>query len=393
MGLTSYTNIMAKTLVRGLTPFRRQLVLPQLVNKDYSSDAANLKGDTITIPKYSGAYVTDVTPAQTVPAATALTPDTIGLTLDKWKLTTWDLDEKEMAQIDTADYLPKTFENQFIALADYVNDDLANVYKDVYNFHSDAGFDGTHKVPFDATDKVKSAIQARGLLKRNNVTDPNLHIVLSQSSEDNALGLEQFQNVNFSIGSLKEGEINRLLGFNWYTQSTMPLHTAGSANTGSPAINVSGTYAAGVKTVTMTTASSTATVVKGDLFTIAGDNQTYVVTAPVTLTTSGVSVSFEPELKVAISSGTPLVTITGNHTNLLAFSSDAFTIAFRQMANTSEMGDTTFVMFDPITRIPLRMKVFETWYKKQWALDVFYGYSTIRREAAVRIASLGTILG
>ena len=80
------TNVMPKILARGLMSLRQRVIMPRLVNGDYSQDAAR-KGDVVNIPIPVSQTATDVTPAETPPAPAAKTPGVVTLPLSNWKFT------------------------------------------------------------------------------------------------------------------------------------------------------------------------------------------------------------------------------------------------------------------------------------------------------------------
>jgi hypothetical protein len=122
--------------------------------------------------------------------------------------------------------------------------------------------------------------------------------VLDPDAEANALGLRAFQDAAWrGDGSgITEGQIGRKLGFDFFTDQAVPTHTTGAATAGTIALDDTIARAVGIKTLHMDGFSTKPFV--GDVFTSAGDAQTYVVTGATDLAGTDSDISFLPGLKV-----------------------------------------------------------------------------------------------
>lgn len=386
--LLNFDALIPKIFGRSLDVLRKNVRMSQLVNRNYSNLAMS-KGQTITINKPVRGSVTDVTPGPTPPGAGARTPETVSLTLDKWKTTSFGLNEDEARKIySTEDYLSPQIVGAIADLADHINSDVVSLYKSVYNFHSDAGFAGAHVDPFSSSNDQKSFVKARRLLEDNNAPASPRYFVMSQNAEDAALMNDLFVHGDFNgFETLATGNFTPRFGFGSTSDNQMPTHTAGTAAAATD-ITVSANASAGVKTVSMAKGASTATVVVGDIFQFASDTtSTYVVTAATTITTGGVSISFEPALKAAVTSTTAVDFTPSHGVAALAFTPDAFTFASRPISdNMITILGNQFTVVDPYTGIPLRLTVSNEFYQTSWYFDVLYGVAAIRPECAVRVA-------
>src|SRR6185436_9753836 len=107
-------------------------------------------------------------------------------------------------------------------------------------------------------------------------------IVLDPDAEGNALLLRSIQDQSWRAngGAIIDGTIARTLGFDWFSDEVnVPTHTKVAA--GTPLLDDTVARAVGLKTLHMdglTTAPGA-----GDIFTIAGDTQTYTVVSSTTL--------------------------------------------------------------------------------------------------------------
>lgn len=102
--------------------------------------------------------------------------------------------------------------------------------------------------------------------------------------------------------ALAEARMGRIMGIDWYMSQNIATHTAGTISDGSTKtakVN-SATVALGDKTVNIDNTTLTGTLVIGDVFTVAGDTQKYVVTANKTAANNAISsMAFMPGAKVA----------------------------------------------------------------------------------------------
>jgi len=155
--------------------------------------------------------------------------------------------------------------------------------------------------------------------------------------------------------------------------------------TGSPLIN-NASVAVGDTSVPMDAGSLTGTVVVGDIFTVAGDTQQYVVTANATASGNALAaVSFAPAAKVAWADDAA-VTFVASHTPNLAFQRGAFALATAPFETVDpSLGVMTQSFVDPLSGLTLRLEVSRQYKQTRWEWDVLYGVKTVRAELAARI--------
>lgn len=377
------TNIMPKILARGLLALREQAVMARLVNVDYGTESRQ-KGQTIDIPVSKPKTATDVTPGPVPASASNSAPGLIQMTLDNWKKADFYLTDKEAVEIDqNAHFVPMEAQEAIKALANTVTLDIYGEYKGVYGWVGQA--DGSTAVdPFASS--ITDATDARKVLNTQLAPIDMRRIVLDPSGEANALGLPQLSDFD-KIGEQRpriEGELGRKMGMDWYMDQLVPTHTKGTAAT----ITFGSTIAAGASTIELN-ASTAGTLQLGDVFTIAGDTQTYVATATATLTSGGkVAVNIRPALQATASTG-DAVTVKASHKVNLAFHRDAFAFANRPLTTAgagADLGSVFLSQTDPVTGLSLRLEVSRQYKQVVWEFDVLWGTKLIRPEFAARIA-------
>ena len=131
--------------------------------------------------------------------------------------------------------------------------------------------------------------------------------------------------------------------------------------------------------LTLSAATVTGTLVKGDILTILGD--AYVVTETATAATNEITVKIYPALKKAVTTAT-VVAIAGDHTANLAFHPSAFAFVTRPLVKPA--GVESYVTAH--NGIALRVtKGYDMKFKKELlSMDVLYGYKTMYAELAAR---------
>jgi hypothetical protein len=384
------TAILPKILARGLLALRNRAVMPRLVNRDYESEARQ-KGQTVTIPVPTAVTTAAVTAAETPPTPGNTTPGSVSLTLDNWRKTTpFFLTDQDVTNVmEDEHFVPGQMSEAVSALADYVNAQILALYTGVYGY---AGTAGT--TPFDETVPVVDvATDAMTVLNQQKCPPANRRAVLDWIAHGKAAALPAFSNADKkgSTGTLLEGELGRVFGFDWFGDGQVPYHTNSYA--GTPLVDDAAGIAVGTKLIHMD--GFTTKPEAGDIFTVPGrstagvldDTQTYVVTSSTALVGTDSDVSFEPGLKVALAAGddsTP-VYFKNSHRANLAFHRDAFAFASRPLLDISGQANIT-AMTDPVTGLSMRLEVIREYKQVAFELDILFGAVLVRPELACIIA-------
>jgi len=374
------TVILPKILARGLLALREQVVMPRLVNGDYSAQAAS-KGTTIDVPISVAQTATDVTPSNTDPAAADTTPSLVQISLNQWKKTDFHLTDKEMAEIDkNQHFIPLQVSEAIRALSNSVNEHIHSKYLGVYGYVGTAG-----TTPFAST--VTDATGARKVLNQQRAHKSSRRGVLDFDADANALSLAAFADADKTLSSdVKiEGEIGRKYGIDWVADDAVMTHTAGTLQARGAILDE--TVLAGVETFNVVSASAVGNINIGDIFTLAGDSQTYVATNTVSTLVSGTAqaLTFQPPLVVAAAS-TTAITMKATHVVNLAFHRDAFAFANRPLEMTMGLGNEIMSMTDPMTGITLRLEISRQYKQVKWEFDILWGSELVRPALATRIA-------
>ena len=143
---------------------------------------------------------------------------------------------------------------------------------------------------------------------------------------------------------------------------------------------------AGAQVVSLAKATNAAGLKEGDILTIAGDAQTYVVTEAVSLAVGNTAVKIYPGL-ARLTTGSEAVTVSGSHVMNLAFHRDAIAFATRPLMDSANgLGNLIQSAVDPVSGLSLRLEVSREHKRTRFSYDILYGADVVRRELGCRIA-------
>lgn len=375
------TNVLDKILARGLRTLREAAVMPRLVNTDFQGEGARF-GNTVDIPKSVSQSVSTVVAGKPgIAAPASKTPEFTTVALDQWKVTDFHMTDKEMQEVDkNRHFIPMQSEEAARAIANDIDVAIHNQYTGVYGYVGTAAV-----VPFST---VKTATDARKVLNQQLAPMHPRRIVLDPTAEAQALGLAAYsdaEKVDDALAKI-EGVIGRRFGMDHFMSQNVVTHTAGGAlNT-----TVGSTTAIGSSTLAVdaSVGGSSEAIAIGDVFTIAGDSQTYVSKSAITLvSTVTQDITIAPTLKV-IASATSAVTFKATHVVNLAFQRNAFVYVTRPMLSNKIEGAGLMArtLTDGLSGLTMRLELIRQRKQTAWEFDVLYGTKLVRAEFATRIA-------
>lgn len=363
-----------------LSVLRENSVMPRLVNNQYGTEAAS-QGSTISINDLDDMEAYDVVPGAYPQSSVISDVKSIEkqLLLNNFKAVTFKLTDKEIKEIQSGTR-PKALEKAVKALANKVDRDLLGLYREVYQ---STGTPGT--TPFGSS--TIEAQNASRILTTGLADKSNRRIVLDEFAYANAIGLDVLQKVSYagSDETLREGRITRALGFDWYEDQNVLSHSRGAPATAAIDANA----VAGATSLVLDNgagANLASLPVIGDVFTIAGDTQQYVVksVSANTPTTNETTVGISPALVANVTDGAA-VTFVASHVANLAFHMDAFAFASRPMLDLETPGSLIQPLNDPVSGLSMRYEIQRGWKETVFSLDILYGVKAVRPELAVRV--------
>lgn len=376
--------VIPKLLAQGLVALRQNAVMPRLVNRDYANMAAQ-KGAVINVPIPSAIAARDVTPSLTLITNTDSAPTAALVTLDFWKAASFHMSDKDMAEAMSGT-IPMQASEAIKSLANAVD---AYILAKHVGFYGAAGAAGT--TPFNTSLTV--AGNARKLLNKQLAPMDNRRAVLDPDAESNLLlntNILQSEQRGDSAG-IVEGSIGRKLGFDWFLDQNVTTYTPGTAwitgRTVATAGAVAGETTLAIKDNAGTMAAGTVKI--GDIFTLGGSSQQYVITTAIATVTALASttftISFYPALASAHASGAVVTVIGSAYTANLAFHRDAIAWASRPLGDIPAAGNLFSSAVDPVSGIALRLEVSRQNKQTTFEYDILGGANVVRREYGVKI--------
>jgi hypothetical protein len=205
---------------------RNRVVLAKLVTRD-SDIAAFQVGDTLNIP-YPGAFTANDKAANTAVTLQVPTATTTTVTLNKHKEASFLVEDAARATANQ-DIIARYMEAAIVPIAEQIESDLLGLY---------SGF--SNSVGTSGTDITASTIRA-ARKKLNDLKAPvdNRALVVSTKDEIAILGDSTLQSF-FAFaqsGTVKEGSIGRLYGFDVYASQLVPVVTGTPNSTKNLAFN------------------------------------------------------------------------------------------------------------------------------------------------------------
>lgn len=369
---------MPRILAQGLVALRENTVMAKLVNTNFDVDARQ-KGSSVDVPIPSAmGDAEDVVPSITQTAGYSITPTYVPIKLDKWKKKDFTMSDKDIAEVMEG-YQNVQITEAARSLANAVDRDLLKLYTKVAGFSGVAGQTGFQREDgtFGLHKGLNPARDARKILNRQLAPIGDRRIILDVDAEANATALPEFLSAtdSGSTQTIEEAVIGRKLGFDWYmTQNTLTHNTllAGTITTAG---------AANIKDAKVLTVSGTTVApAEGDVFTIAGHEQSYVVGKDATLTSWPIT----PAL-TQVAPASSAIAIIASHVVSLAFHRDAFALAVRPLLDVDPVGNRIESFTDDESGLTMRLEISRENKQTRFSFDILYGCAAIRPECACRI--------
>jgi hypothetical protein len=377
------TNVLGKILADGVLALRQNAVTPRLVNRDYEGAAVAGAGAAVNVPIPSSIAARAVTPSVVMNSNVASSPTVAVLTLDHWYEAPFEVTDQERVEMDPT-FFPMQASEAIKSLANDADAFLLGKHIGIYSF---AGAAGT--TPFNGS--LVAASTARKLLnkqlapmeQRFGMLDPDAEALFGINA--NIIQADQRGDQDGII----RGVIGQKLGIDWYMNQNISSFTPGTAWVTGFSVVTAG-IAAGAQTMTLVNATASGIVKIGDLFTVGGSSQQYVITAQVTVTSSSGAgthntYTFYPALATAAVSGAAATVVATAYVANIVANRYAFAFASRPFRDTLVDGHVFQAPLDPISGIALRLEISRQYKLESLSYDYLAGAALIRRELATKI--------
>ncbi|MGE3276730.1 MAG: P22 phage major capsid protein family protein [Vicinamibacterales bacterium] len=362
-----------------LIQLEKALGLSGRVHRGYDKNPQE-KGSTITISAPS-TFIAQDAPS----SAQAVSASSISISLDYWKEVKFALTDKELSftgeKIITDHIRPAAY-----ALADKIDQILAGLYVDIPWYMS-----------WSSPAAVGDVTSLRQILFDNKVplnVPGMVHCMVDGQIGKELLDISAFtQNQGggqAAVNTQMTGHLGTRYGIEFFENQNTPSHTSGTMADPAGAVDLVAGYDAGTKTIHVDSITAAGTLKAGDIMTVTGHTQKYVLTADATADGGGdIDVSFEPGLESAVVNDQVVTfTVLGSaKTQCLAFHQHAFALAMAPLSELgNQLGAKIATVHDPVSNLALRSRLYYDGdnSKVVVALDCLFGVRTLNRNLAAR---------
>jgi hypothetical protein len=372
------TNVMGKLLAQGVLALRQNAVTPRTVNRSYESLAAQAMGNVINVPIPSAIAARDVTPSVVMNSNVASAPTVALITLDHWKEAPYEVSDNDVASMSET-FFPMQASEAIKALANDADQYLLGKH---VGFYGATGTPGT--TPFNGS--LTAGSMARKLLNKQLAPVDDRFAIIDPDAEANLLMVPNVLDTDKrgdSQGILR-GAVGEKLGIQWIMNQNTPSYTPGTAwVTG---WSLSGSGAAGATSFTIINSTASGTIKVGDIFTVSGGSQQYVVTSQASAAaTTPLAISFYPALVSAAGTGAALTVVSSTYVANLAYNRYALAWASRPLRGSLTDGHVFQAPYDDISGIALRLEISRQYKLETLSYDYLAGAGVVRRELGVKI--------
>ncbi|MCI0549895.1 MAG: P22 coat - protein 5 family protein [Anaerolineae bacterium] len=316
----------------------------------------------------------DATPAMSFPAASDQIIGNKSLTITKSRAFPFSWTGEEQKGVNAGPGFLTLKQDQIAqAIRAALNEMEADLAVAAYKGASRAY--GTAGTPPFASDLSDTA-NVKKILDDNGTPEGDRHLVINTTAGVKIRTLTQLTKANEAADAslLRQGTLLDVHGFAFRESAKVQSHTKG---TGAGYL-VNGAHAVGVTTIAADT--GTGTIVAGDVITIAGDSNKYVVK---TALAAGSFVINEPGLLVAHADN-DAITVGNNYSANIGFRRNSIVLATRLPALPAE-GDMALdreTITDSLTGISLELAMYPGYRMIVYEVLVAWGVSVIKPEHA-----------
>lgn len=265
------------------------------------------------------------------------------------------------------------FAQGFRTLANAVEADLGGLYSGASRAYGTAG-----TTPFGSADDMTDLAEVNRVLDENGAPQSGRVMIVGSAARAKLEGKQsQLFKVNEAGDAgamLRNRQMRMLHGFVMGTSSGIASHTKGTG----ASILVNGTPAVGATTIAADGGSGT--ILAGDVVTIAGDANKYIVA---TALAGGSFTIAAPGLRAAPADNAAIA-VGANYTGNMAFSQNAALLAARTPAmpeGGDEATDVTTVQ-DPVSGLVFQVAMYKEYRRIKYEIGLSWGVKMVKPEHA-----------
>jgi len=317
----------------------------------------------------------DITPAMAIPSALNQTIGNKSLTITKSRFYGFSWSGEDIMAVDKGPgYLTIQQDQIAQALRTAVNEVEADIAA-----AASAGASRAFGATADTAPLISDFSQAKKILDDNGAPGSDRHAILSTAGGVAVRGFSNLFKVNEGGDTtlLRQGQLGDLYGFALRESAQVVRPTAG-AMTGAL---VNGALSIGATAIVFDTGTvNTTGIVAGDIITIAGDSNKYVVATGVVATTGTITIAAPGLIKAAADNAA--ITVFGTSSRNCAFSRNAIVLATRLPAipPQGDMAIDRQVISDPRTGLSFELAMYPGYRMNTYHVSIAWGITVFKPE-------------
>lgn len=236
--------------------------------------------------------------------------------------------------------------------------------------------------PFDTTGDFTDATQTKKILLDNGSPESDNHLIMNTSAGAILTGKQASVNIAGTDVIQRQGILLPLAGLDLRQSAQIETQIAGAMV--SATTNAAG-YSVGTTILTLATAG-TGVVAAGDIITIAGDTNQYIITAVVFAganPTAGDTITIgAPGLRIAITTSATAITVLATSSRNMAFNRTALILAARAPARPEEgdQADDVVMVTDSRSGLVFEFSLYKGYRKVRYEVALAWGVKNIKPE-------------
>lgn len=351
-------------------------LIPSVTLSAESSRVA--KGQDLVIPIAPASTADDNDPSMALPNPTGQDIGNAKITITKSRSVGIPWSGEEELSLSTGVGVLSIRANQIAqamrTLTNEIESDIAALYYKASRAYGTAG-----TTPFASG--VGDTAQVRQILTDNGAPLSNLRMVINSTAGTSMRTNTQLSKANESGDAtmLRRGVLLDVNGFMIRESAQIKTHTKGTA--ASATTNTAG-YAVGSTVITLASAG-TGTIVTGDVITINGDTNKYMVVSGDTDVSGGGTITIAaPGLRKAIPASAKAITVIDDSVRNLAFSQSAILLATRAPAvpNGGDAASDRMIVTDPASGLSFDVSIYKGYGMNMLRIGAAWGCSVIKPE-------------
>jgi hypothetical protein len=317
----------------------------------------------------------DITPAMAIPSALNQTIGNKSLTITKSRFYGFSWSGEDIMAVDKGPgYLTIQQDQIAQALRTAVNEIEADIAA-----AASAGASRAFGATADTAPLISDFSQAKKILDDNGAPGSDRHAILSTAGGVAVRGFSNLFKVNEGGDTtlLRQGQLGDLYGFALRESAQVVRPTAG-AMTGAL---VNGALSIGATAIVFDTGTvNTTGIVAGDIITIAGDTNKYVVTTGLVAASGTITIAAPGLIKAAADNAA--ITVFGTSSRNCAFSRNAIVLATRLPAipPQGDMAIDRQVISDPRTGLSFELAMYPGYRMNTYHVSIAWGITVFKPE-------------